>query len=199
MLDFINLILNSGGFEPHSAHFIPNNIGLMWTLIIANILIGITYLVIPAELFYIYIKRKDFSFRWVFLVITVFGVWCSTSHFINALVFFYPAYYLAGTIDLGTGLISFASFVAYAVAVPSMLKLISPTKLREINKELSRQVDGVKKIEKELVTETLSLETVYKEISMKNSKLKEFNKNMITRELRIADLKKRIADKQSSL
>ena len=63
MQDLLNLLFASGNFEPHSAHFLPGHMFLMWSLIIGNAAIAILYFIMPFQLLYIYFKRKDFPFR----------------------------------------------------------------------------------------------------------------------------------------
>lgn len=191
MFDLLSTIFTPGYFEPHSAHF-ANNPELMWVIATMNLLIGVCYLLIPIELSYVYFKRRDFPFSWVFIVIAFFGVWCSMTHFMNVIVFWYPAYWLEGIINLTTGTVSLVSFVGYAIAVPLILNLTSPQKLQEINMKLSEEIENRKKIEQALTEKTLDYERVSKDLIKKNSELARMNGAMVERELKMVDLKKTI-------
>ncbi|OGY60005.1 MAG: hypothetical protein A3B23_02910 [Candidatus Colwellbacteria bacterium RIFCSPLOWO2_01_FULL_48_10] len=188
MLDLLRTVFTPGSFEPHSVHFV-NHPGLMWIMVVTNAFIAICYLLLPAELFYIYFKRRDFAFSWVFIVIAFFGVWCSMTHIMNVATFWYPAYWLEGIISLTTGAVSLVSFVGYAIAVPLILKLVGPQQFQEANLKLSDEIENHRKIEVELVQKNLELEKSSKDYLKKSEDLANVNRMMIERELEIVAAK----------
>lgn len=192
MLDLLITIFTPGNFEPHSIHFADNPM-LMWVIVSMNILIAICYLLLPAELSYIYFKRRDFAFSWVFIVIAFFGVWCSMTHFMNALTFFYPAYWLEGIISLTTGTVSLVSFVAYAIAVPLILKLVGPQQLQEVNKKLSVEIEKRKEATDKLRQINLSLVKAHDEITRKKSELEKMNRVLETRASKVEEMETELA------
>jgi len=193
MIDVLRLIFTPGNFEPHSVHF-ASTPGLLWTLIVVNVLIAVAYLILPAQLFYIYVKRRDFDFSWVFIVIAFFGVWCSLTHIMNAVVFFYPVYWLEGIINVITGVVSFAAFIAYIVATPLILKLANPAELNEKTKNLSTEVEHRTRAVAELKTLNENLLRTNKEIFERGKEVEEINKQSVARELKMVELKKIIEE-----
>lgn len=201
MLDSIfNLfrtIFTPGNFEPHNIHF-ADNPELLWLYAFANSFIALAYLLLPAELSYIYFKRRDFSFSWVFIVIAFFGVWCSMSHVMKVLVLWYPAYWLEGIVSLTTGTVSLVSFVGYAIAVPLILKLTGPQKLSETNRKLSEEIELRTKVEDNLARKSLELKSVKKDFIERNAELAKLNQILIERELAMVQMKKEIESLQQN-
>jgi len=197
MLNILQIIFSSGNFEPHMVHFIPNNIGLMWFLIIGNALIAFLYVLLPIELSYIYFKRRDFPFSWVFVAVAFFGVWCSMTHIMMIVTFWYPLYWLQGIIDAITGFVSFGTFLAFIPATRLALKLTSPEHLKQINVNLQNEIENHKKTEEELVKINQKFENKKNEFIGKKNELQEINKNMVDRELKMMELKDQLAKAQA--
>ncbi len=91
----------------------------------------------------------------IFLLFGAFILACGTTHLMEAFIFWWPAYRLAGLIKLFTALVSWGTVVALVPAVPKVLAMRSPEELeREIaarrqaedalaraNAELERRVE----------------------------------------------------------
>ena len=191
MAEIFLTIFTSGGFEPHGVHFAESP-ALMWSFIIINAIIAIAYLILPAELSYVYFKRRDFAFSWVFIIIAFFGVWCSMTHVMNIVVFWFPLYWFEGIISVTTGAVSLGSGFAYAIAAPLMLKLVGPAKLRDINNNLVSEIKKREETVEKLARIYDDFEKANRELIGKKEELERLNREMIERELKIIDMKKEL-------
>ncbi len=190
--NIITLLFTSGAFEPHGAHFIPDHMFLLWSLVIGNGFIALLYFVMPFELLYIYFKRKDFPFRWAFAAIPFFGFWCSATHVVMIISYWYPLYHLQGIVDFITGIVSFATFVAFVPATYHALKLSSPESLSEENDRLVKEIQNQRTMKAKMAQKNVELSTINAEVYKKNEELSELNKKMIAQELKMTELKREI-------
>ena len=67
------------------------------------------YLAIPLVLGFFLQRRKDLPFRGIFLLFGAFIFACGTTHLMEAIIFWWPAYRLAGVIKLITEIISWTT------------------------------------------------------------------------------------------
>lgn len=185
-------IFTPGNFEAHSAHFLPDHVPLMWSLITGNAIIAFLYFVMPFQLLYIYFKRKDFPFRFVFFAIPFFGLWCSASHIVMIISFWYPLYYLQAIVDFITGIVSFITFLTFVPAAFNALTISSPEKLIEENLKLQAEIESHKEIKETLLQKNLELNKIDAEVKSKNEELTSLNKLMRKHELKMVDLKQKI-------
>jgi len=84
-----------------------------WLYILSDISIWAAYFAIPFLLYRIVNKRKDIPFLKVFWLFIAFILLCGTSHLLDALIFWWPAYRLSALVRLATGLVSI--FTVYAL------------------------------------------------------------------------------------
>ncbi|WP_159476532.1 ATP-binding protein [Dyadobacter sp. 3J3] len=105
-----------------------------WLYIISDILIWAAYFLIPIFLFRLVILRKDFPFPKVVWLFGAFIVLCGTTHFVDAIIFWWPVYRLSAFIRLLTAVVSMTTvYVLYRI-LPNVLLLRSVQELEhEIN------------------------------------------------------------------
>ncbi len=134
---------------------------LGWLHILSDLGIWSAYLAIPCVLAFFAFRRKDLPFRSIFLLFVAFILACGTTHLMEALIFWWPAYRLAGLLKLATAIISWATVIALVPIVPQVLRLRNPhelereiaariqaqSDLNRINEELARQVESLKSSE----------------------------------------------------
>src|SRR5262249_32873494 len=113
---------------------------------------------IPCVLGYFVLRRRDIPFRSVFLLFGAFILACGTTHLMEAIIFWWPAYRLSGMIKLFTAIVSWGTVLALVPVTPKVLAMRSPDELeREIvarkeaeaalqqaNSELGRQVEALR-------------------------------------------------------
>jgi PAS domain-containing protein len=129
-----------------------------WLHVLSDLGVWSAYVAIPCVLGYFVVRRKDVPFRTIFWLFGAFILACGTTHLMEALLFWWPAYRLAGLIKLATALVSWGTVLALVPAVPRALSMRSPEELeREItarkqaehalehaNAELRRQVEALR-------------------------------------------------------
>ena len=119
---------------------------LGWLHIVSDLGVWSAYLAIPVVLWYFILRRKDLPFRKVFLLFGAFIFACGTTHLMEAIIFWWPGYRLAGVIKLFTALVSWATVIALIRVVPGVLKMRAPDELeREIAAQSGRS--GTAKVE----------------------------------------------------
>ena len=67
-----------------------------WLHILSDLGVWSAYLAIPLVLLYFILRKKDLPFRRVFLLFGAFILACGTTHLMEAIIFWWPAYRLAG-------------------------------------------------------------------------------------------------------
>ncbi|MDB5310446.1 MAG: signal transduction histidine kinase [Gemmataceae bacterium] len=114
--------------------------GLGWMHILSDLAVWAAYLAIPCVLAYFVRRRKDVPFPTIFWLFGAFILACGTTHLMEAVLFWWPAYRLAGLIKLVAALVSWATVLALIPVVPRALALRSP-------RELEREIAERKKVE----------------------------------------------------
>jgi PAS domain S-box-containing protein len=122
-----------------------------WLHILSDLGVWSAYFAIPAILAYFMVRRKDLPFRKVFLLFAAFILLCGTTHLMEAIIFWWPAYRLAGLIKLATAIVSWTTVFALVGVVPTFLRMRSP-------EELEREIDARKKAEDILQLTNAALE-----------------------------------------
>jgi PAS domain S-box-containing protein len=107
---------------------------------------------------YFVLRRKDIPFRTIFLLFGAFILACGTTHLMEVLMFWWPAYRLAGIVKLFTALVSWGTVLALVPVTPKALAMRSPEELEQeiaarrkaendlqyANAELSQQVEALR-------------------------------------------------------
>ena len=130
MWDFFKHLLDPSGFPPrgYCGSWTP---GLGWLDILSDLGVWSAYVAIPCVLGYFVLRKKDLPFRTIFLLFGAFILACGTTHLMEAIIFWWPVYRLAGLIKLFTAVVSWATVVALVPLVPQVLLLRSPKSLEQ--------------------------------------------------------------------
>jgi len=126
-----------------------------WLHILSDLGIWLAYLAIPCILGYFVLRRKDIPFRPIFWLFAAFILACGTTHLMEAIIFWWPAYRLAGVIKLLTAMVSWGTVMALVPATPIVLAMrsaeelqreisarrVAEDSLRRANFDLERQVE----------------------------------------------------------
>jgi len=132
MVEFLRRIFDTSDFPArwHCGNWAP---GHGWLHILSDLGVWSAYVAIPLVLGYFLLRRRDLPFRKIFLLFGAFILACGTTHLMEAIIFWWPAYRLAGLIKLFTALISWTTVLALVPTVPRVLEMRSPEELeREI-------------------------------------------------------------------
>ncbi|CAM2010774.1 PAS domain S-box protein [Acanthopleuribacter pedis] len=144
---FLNLF--SSEFMPHG-HCFQWRPDILWTHVISDGVIALSYATIPATLAVFTAKRKDLQFRGVFILFALFILFCGATHAFQIYAVWEGAYRLTGLMKAMTAVVSLTTAVVLAKMVPVALKIPSPQQLRDANLRLKDAHDERIKAEKEL-------------------------------------------------
>jgi len=139
MGDWMVQLVASQGFLPHGYCFqwSPNLLALM---VGSDAVVTASYYTLPLALLTFVRARKDVRFHWVFVLFAAFIFLCGTTHLVDMVTIWMPAYWLqAGTKAL-TALVSAATAIALWVLMPKLLKLPSNEQLTTLVARLEHEV-----------------------------------------------------------
>jgi two-component sensor histidine kinase len=119
-------------FLPHLYCYLRNP-ALVWTLVVADALIGTAYLAISVTLAYVVFKvRRDLPLHWVLLAFGLFIIACGGTHFMEVLTIWIPAYVLSAAVKLFTAVASVTTAVVLPFIVPRVFTLVQQAKTLEL-------------------------------------------------------------------
>lgn len=128
-------LLRDERFIPHGHCYlwIPE---LLWTNVIADALIALSYLSIPITLVYFIRKRRDLPFDWMFTAFGIFILACGSTHVMDIWTIWRPDYWLSALVKTITAGASIVTAALLIELVPAALLIPSPQQLAKVNKEL---------------------------------------------------------------
>src|SRR5664279_5356247 len=110
--------------------------GLIWTYAISDTGIALAYFSIPLALVVIARRRRDLVFRPLLWLFAAFILLCGTTHWLDLLTLWVPAYGLEGVVKAATGAVSLFTAAALWQLLPQALALPSPAQFRQANEAL---------------------------------------------------------------
>jgi PAS domain S-box-containing protein len=121
----------AANFLPHLYCYLGKP-GLVWTHVVADSLIGLSYVMISGTLVYLVHRgRHDIPFHWMFLAFGSFIVACGGTHFMEIVTVWVPVYVLSAGVKIFTALVSVTTAVLLPFTVPQILSLIQTAKASE--------------------------------------------------------------------
>ena len=114
----------SQGYMPHAFCYLRRPT-LIWSNVVADSLIGLSYTAISISLALLVVKgRKQIPFRWMFLAFGLFIVACGGTHFVETITIWIPIYVFAAALKVFTAIASVSTAVALPFSIPRVLGLI---------------------------------------------------------------------------
>ncbi len=116
-------------------YFIPHGVCLAWDpslmllFILSDSAIAIAYYTIPFALIYFIYKRRDLAFRGIFALTGAFILACGTTHVMDVVTLWYPAYWLDAAVKFITAVVSMFTAAAMWWVMPAALALPSTSQL----------------------------------------------------------------------
>jgi len=156
-------------YMPHSFCYMQKPL-LIWTNVVADSLIGISYTAISVSLAYLVIKgRKDIPFRWMFLAFGLFIVACGGTHFVETVTIWIPIYVFSAGLKVFTAIASVSTAVALPFTIRNVHHLIRDARaahqyrqelevaLRELQNSQAALRDNNRRLENQVAARTMEL------------------------------------------
>jgi PAS domain S-box-containing protein len=132
----------ASNFLPHLYCYLGKP-GLVWTHVAADMLIGLSYVMISGTLVYlVHQGRRDIPFHWMFLAFGSFIVACGGTHFMEVVTVWVPVYVLSAGVKVLTALVSVTTAVLLPFTVPQVLSLIQAARASAAAQEALRQSEA---------------------------------------------------------
>jgi len=149
-MDFLIRLFDTSDFPSrwHCGNWTP---GHGWLHILSDLGVWSAYVAIPLVLGYFILRKRDLPFRKIFLLFGAFILACGTTHLMEAIIFWWPGYRLAGLIKLFTAVVSWGTVYALVPIVPKVLSMRSP-------EELEREIGARRQAEEALQRANAELE-----------------------------------------
>ncbi|WP_158215736.1 sensor histidine kinase [Notoacmeibacter marinus] len=126
--------------------YMPHGMCLLWEpwlLLLwggSDLLIFISYFLIPLALLKVLSQRPDLNHRRLVLLFVSFIALCGLTHAVSIVTLWYPIYPLQGFLKLATGLVSAVTAIVLFRLVPRLVSIPTPSKLQEANERLQQEI-----------------------------------------------------------
>jgi PAS domain S-box-containing protein len=118
-------------FLPHGYCYLWNP-PLLWTHVLADVLIGLAYVAIGSTLVMLVVRgRREFPFQAMFLAFGLFIVACGATHFVEVYTLWTPAYWFSAAVKVVTAGASVGTAMLLPPLVPRVLHTVRAAKLAE--------------------------------------------------------------------
>jgi PAS domain S-box-containing protein len=114
-----------------------------WFYIISDLMIWSAYFAIPLIILRFVSRKRDAQFHRIYILFAAFILACGSTHFLDAVMFWYPAYRFNALIRFATGVISWMTVFHLIRVLPKAFALKSPG-------ELETEIQHRKKAEEKL-------------------------------------------------
>lgn len=136
-MEAIDSFFQTQGFMPHGI-CLSWKPAILWTMVIGNAFIALSYFTIPFALIYLILKRKDIGVKWIFALFGLFILACGFTHVMSIVTLWNPMYGLEALVVALTGIVSFITAILIWPLLPILFKLPSPWQLEKMNDELNQ-------------------------------------------------------------
>lgn len=163
-------------FAPHGYCYLwqPE---IVWLHFTADILTTMAYYLVAVAIVYFTRGRKDLPVKTVTLLIGTFFVFvvCGTTHLLEGITIWYPAYWLEGTVKaINAGLSLYVFSFMLVPLIPIALDAPSPAQLEAANLALTQEISERKKIEQQLEVSLTTLQAKNQELRDNENRLTQF-------------------------
>lgn len=169
----LNFLFSDGGYSPHG-YCIAWNLPVLYTHIISDLLIAVSYFAIPAIMLVFLRKRRDPRLHVPAMLFVVFITACGVSHLMSIVTMYQPYYGLQGLIKLFTGLVSMVTALALWKLLPEVMKIPSPDMLMKALSDKDREIKERAAAQMQLEQSQQQLDQKIAELQASNEELREF-------------------------
>jgi signal transduction histidine kinase len=168
-----NFLFSDGGYSPHG-YCIAWNAPVLYTHIIADLLIALSYFAIPAVMLVFLRQRRDPRLHLPAMLFVVFITACGVSHLMSIVTMYLPYYGLQGMLKLFTGVVSLITAIALWKMLPDALKIPSPDMLMKALDDKDREIRDRTAAQLRLEDSQRQLDQKIAELQASNEELREF-------------------------
>jgi signal transduction histidine kinase len=140
-------LFDPAGLTPHGFCLLWDP-GLIWAYAVSDLGIGVAYFTIPLALAIFTQRRRDVVFRPIFWLFAAFIFLCGTTHFLDVLTLWVPAYGIQAAVKAATALVSIVTAFALWKLLPQALALPSTAQLEAANAALRRSEERLHQSQK---------------------------------------------------
>ncbi|SMF20143.1 PAS/PAC sensor signal transduction histidine kinase [Alteromonadaceae bacterium Bs31] len=122
-----------GDYMPHGHCYLwqPE---ILWTHVISDAIIAVSYFSIPIALYYFVVQKQIREFRWIFLLFALFILACGITHLMGIVTIWQGVYGLHGLTKALTALVSITTAITLFKVLPYALRLPSSAELEAAHK-----------------------------------------------------------------
>ncbi|MDA8621287.1 PAS domain-containing protein [Psychrosphaera sp.] len=110
---------------------------ILWTNVIADLVIAIAYFSIPIALVLVVHKRPDIGYRKVMLLFSMFILCCGITHLFSIVTIWQGMYGWHGILKVITAIVSFATAIYLYRVVPALINITTPQQIEGIKQEFN--------------------------------------------------------------
>lgn len=143
----VSWLFDSAGLTPHGFCLLWEP-GLLWAYAVADAGIAIAYFTIPLALAIFAHRRHDFAFRPIFWLFAAFILLCGTTHLLDVLTLWVPAYGIEALVKVATAVVSMVTAIALWRLLPQALALPSTAQLQAANAALRESEERLHQAQK---------------------------------------------------
>lgn len=137
MWESISTYFDSTTLIPHG-YCLQWNPALLWTLVISDSVIALSYFSIPFAIWYFAKKRPDIPNRWLFLLFGAFIIACGITHLFDVLNIWQRTYWGDAASRVITATLSLTTAIVLWRVMPAALRAPSSSQLIELNHQLEK-------------------------------------------------------------
>jgi signal transduction histidine kinase len=156
MFAYLRTLLDNADLSPHGICLLwrPE---LIWTHVVSDAIIALSYFSIPAAIAY-FVSKRDIVFKPVAWAFILFITACGMTHVMSILTLWKPYYGIEGLVKVVTAFASFLTAAALWPLMPVALTWPSPRQLQSANDELRVRISerdaALTALQKEVATRT---------------------------------------------
>lgn len=141
--EFFVKLFSTGGFPPrwHCGSWTQFH---GWLYVASDVTIWLAYMIIPTILILFIQRRRDMPFPPVFWLFGAFIVLCGTTHLVDAILFWAPAYRVSALVRLATAVVSMMTVFHLLKILPDALSLKGA---QAFDLERSRRAEAERELE----------------------------------------------------
>lgn len=173
-METLSSFFDTTGFMPHGHCFLWTP-SLLWAFAVADSLIGLSYMSIPAAIWTFKRRRQDLPFVWIFVLFSAFIFSCGATHLISVWEIWHPVYGLDASVKVLTAVLSVMTAAVLWPLVPRALAIPSRTQLARVNHDLQNEIGRRVAIEEQLLEVNRSLDL---RITARTAELQRINDDL---------------------